>query len=120
MTAPCTGLTHSGAPCKNKGTHDGVCAFHAVNQVPADRTCPTCRMRWHVKTSREVTANPPHPMTPTMYTWMENLARFFDAEAPELFTAEEFMQWAKLDLLGRASPIHSQKANAGHNQDVAA
>ena len=118
----CSVLNREGTQCRNRARSEGTCFFHTVAREPTDRTCPSCRIRWQVKPKMEM-LRPAWTLTTGQYRWLENAARTFTEEgeahpdgAP--YTVEEFVAWIGPEVTGRnqASPLHSQKANAGHGK----
>ena len=69
-----------------------------------DRTCPTCKIRWRIPGS--VRDFNPRALSGNEVNWFVNAARTFDEMTNgERYTAEEFIQWLRPDLMRQSSKV---------------
>lgn len=50
--------------------------------------------------------------------WLENAARYFDADSDQYWTAEEFIAWLKPDLTGKFPPIPPERSGHGNPDPI--
>ena len=69
------------------------------------KTCESCGIRYRVTPLALREYYNPLDLSIEEIRWLENAARIFDDESPELFTAAQFVSWLRPDLTpGQPAP----------------
>ena len=106
----CSAPTKAGGQCSRQA-REGTefCTYHLPDRDSDARICPSCRIRRRVAGPGEYTAL---PITNTQYRILEKAALQFDEQAPERFTAEEFVAWLRFDIpaFGKFQAVESDGA----------
>lgn len=75
-------------------------------------TCRSCGVRMR-KTPLPRSNYRPLMLTRQQIMWLENAARYFDAESDEPWSAEDFIAWCKPDLNGKYPRIPPELIGSG-------